>query len=103
MPYEGPEDAAARRAARAERARELAARQRELDDAIQARLLLALTSQYLKGVAEVGAVLRVSTRAAQAIVARPDFPRPKSPTGDRIRLWKTSAVLDWLDRQEVAP
>ncbi len=101
MPFERPEDVAARRAAKAERARELAERQRELDDAIQARLLLVLCAHFIRGLDELAALLRVCPRAAADIAARPDFPRPVSPTGDRVRLWKTAAVIAWLDSQVV--
>jgi hypothetical protein len=101
MPYESPEQIADRKKRKAARAHELAARQRRLDNAIYSRLLIALSAQYVRGFDELGALLRVSTRQAQEIAARPNFPRKKN-IGDRIALFKTEDVIAWIDRQELA-
>jgi predicted DNA-binding transcriptional regulator AlpA len=99
MPFETSEAASARREAKAARARELANRQRELDDAVRARLLLTLSAQHIRGLDELAALLRCSDKMAGEIAARLDFPRPRS-IGDRIRLWRTDEVLQWIDRQQ---
>lgn len=102
MPYESPEEADARRAEKAERARDAFARQQARIEAAEARLLADLAGTYLRGVDEVAALMRISARAAADVVRRPDFPRPRSPHGDRIRLWKRSEVEAWVDAQIVA-
>ena len=64
MPYETVEQAVAREADEARRANKVAERQKAVVDDLQARLLLALSSQRLRGYAELAAMLRCSERTA---------------------------------------
>ncbi len=98
MPFERLEDAEARRDAKAARARELAERQRELEETVHARLLLTLAAQHIRGLDELSALLRCSVKTAAEIAARPDFPRPRV-LGDRLRLWPTAGVVAWINAQ----
>lgn len=99
MPFERDEDAAARRAAKAQRAKELAARQQELDDALQAKLLLTFSAQFIRGYEELAALLHVSPRAAFDIARKDNFPRPRS-ISQAVRLWRTADVLAWVESRE---
>lgn len=102
MPFERPEEAAARREAKSARARELAQIRAELDRSVEERVLLQLSLEFVRGFEELGALMRVSSRAAQEIAARSGFPAACSPTGDRVRLWHRRAVIEWLLAQELA-
>ena len=98
MPFERPEDQAARRASKARRAKRLALQQLILSRAVEARLLLTLKAQFLRGFDELAALLRVSPRLAAVIAARKDFVRAKR-LADRTRVWKTEAVIAWIEAQ----
>jgi len=102
MPFEPDDQRAARLRAKAERAKELAERKRALDDDLQQRLLLQLQSQFVRGADELAALLRVSRTAAIEIAARHGFPAACSPTGDKVRCWRTVRVIEWLEQQVVA-
>ncbi len=102
MPFESDEQRAVRLRIKAERARELASRKRGIEAARQDRLLLQLSAEFLRGADELAALLRVSRTAALQIATRPDFPRACSPTGDKVRVWRTVKVIDWIERQEIA-
>jgi predicted DNA-binding transcriptional regulator AlpA len=43
-------------------------------------------------------VLQLKRTATQILISRPDFPLPIR-LGGRHRVWKTTEVLDWVDRQ----
>jgi hypothetical protein len=100
MPFETEAQAAERKAKKAEQSRALFARQQELQRAVEERLLLNLSAQYIRGYDELAALLRVSARAAVDVSKQPGFPRPKNPLGDRVKLWRTDAVIQWIDAQE---
>lgn len=102
MPFEPDDQRDARLRMKAERARELAERKRAIEEARQERLLLQLSAEFVCGADELAALLRVSRTAALQIAARPDFPRACSPTGDKVSVWRTVKVIDWIERQEVA-
>ena len=101
MPFEQPEQAAARRAAKAQRAKELAEKKKALDSVVQERLLLSLLAQYVRSYEELGALLHVSDRQAFNIASRPDFPKPRS-ISEGVRLWKTESVIAWIEQQQEA-
>ena len=98
MPFEQPGQAAVRRAAKAQRAKELAEKKKARDLLVQERLLVTLSAQYVRGYEELGALLRVSERQAFSIASRPDFPKPRS-ISEGVRLWKTESVITWIDEQ----
>ena len=99
MPYETETARAARLAAKKARARELAERQCALDERIKAATLTTLRAQYLGNLPEVAALLGgISVRTVADIVRRPDFPKPRR-ISDRIKLWLTQEVLDWVNSQ----
>ena len=99
MPYETPVAREARLAAKKDRMRELAKNQRALDQQIEALARTTLRAQYLGSLDEIAALLGgISRRTAADIVRRPDFPRPRR-ISDRIKLWLTKEVINWVDSQ----
>lgn len=99
MPFETEAQVAERKVAKARRAKELAARQRELLLEVQAAHLQRLRSHIVRGLTELGALLGgMSPRAAFEVARRPGFPRARA-LGDRTQLWLVAEVLHWLGEQ----
>lgn len=99
MPFETDAARALRVSVKKARVKELAERQRELDERINAATLTTLRAQYLGNLTEVAALLGgISVRTAADIVRRSDFPRAKI-VSPRVKLHSTSAVLAWVAAQ----